>query len=351
MSQTLRQLFPKTRPVLVLAPMQDVTDLPFWKIMHEYGGPDIYFTEYFRVHQTSKPDQHILACIDENPSDRPAIAQMIGQSIPDLIRTAEFLQTRNVAAIDLNVGCPAPIVCKKSSGGGLLRNLELLHEIISALRATISIPFTVKTRLGFYETSEQDAILDLLEQHDIDMLTLHGRTVKEMYRAHVHYDLIHKAVLRFDSNRFPVIANGNVLSADMAKTIHEATQASGWMIGRGAIRNPWIWNQIRERYETGTVQTLPTLNDLREYIERLYRITQTAEIQEKYHVAKMKKYMNFIAQGVGPDDDFLQRIRRVTTEVEFFNTCDHFLDSDAPFEPEMPEGALVNAGRPREDSY
>ncbi|MEM6885096.1 MAG: tRNA-dihydrouridine synthase family protein [Verrucomicrobiota bacterium] len=351
MGQILRQLFPEKRPVMVLAPMQDVTDLPFWKIMHQYGGPDIYFTEYFRVHQTSKPEKNILACIEQNPSDRPAIAQMIGQSIPDLVRTAEFLQTRDVAAIDLNVGCPAPIVCKKSSGGGLLRNLELLNKIITALRAAISIPFTVKTRLGFYETSEQDAILELLEQHDIDMLTLHGRTVKEMYRAHVHYDLIHKAVKRFDTANFPVIANGNVLSAEMAQTIHRATNASGWMIGRGAIRNPWIWNQIRELYEIGEIQTRPTLHDLREYIERLYRITQPPEIQEKYHVAKMKKYMNFIAQGVSPDDLFLQRIRRAITETDFFKTCDEFLNTDKPFEPEMPEGALVNAGRPRDDSY
>jgi len=351
MSQTLRHLFPSHRPVMVLAPMQDVTDLPFWKIMHHYGGPDIYFTEYFRVHQTSQPEKGILACIDQNPSNRPAIAQMIGQSIPDLVRTAEFLQTRNVAAIDLNVGCPAPIVCKKSSGGGLLRHLDLLHQIMTALRSAISIPFTIKTRLGFYETSELDAILDVLQQHDIDMLTLHGRTVKEMYRAHVHYDLIHQAVVRFDANSFPVIANGNVLSAAMAKTIHESTQASGWMIGRGAIRNPWIWNQIRELYEHGEVRTHPTLLDLRDYIDRLYRITRPPKIEEKYHVAKMKKYMNFIAQGVGSGDDFLQRIRRVKTEKEFFATCDNVLNSDAAFNPEMPDGALTNAGRPRNDSY
>jgi nifR3 family TIM-barrel protein len=351
MSRQLRSLFPPNRPVMVLAPMQDVTDLPFWKIMHRYGGPDIYFTEYFRVHQTSRPEKNILACIEENPSDRPAIAQMIGQSIPDLVRTAEFLQTRNVAAIDLNVGCPAPIVCKKSSGGGLLRNLELLDRIISELRKAISIPFTVKTRLGFFETSELDAILDLLDKHDIDMLTLHGRTVKEMYRAHVHYDLIRHAVDRFDKPRFPVIANGNVLSAEMARTIHEATGASGWMIGRGAIRNPWIWNQIRELYETGSVQTHPTLRDLRDYIQVLYEMTRPTGIEEKYHVAKMKKYMNFIAQGVGPGDDFLQSIRRAATEAEFFHICDKVLDTDEAFEPEVPAGALVNAGRPRDDSY
>lgn len=328
--------------------MQDVTDLPFWKIMHRYGGPDIYFTEYFRVHSNSHPEKNILACIEQNPSDRPAIAQMIGQSIPDLVRTAEFLQTRNVAAIDLNVGCPAPIICKKSSGGGLLRHLDHLDQILTKLRKIISIPFTVKTRVGFHETGELEAILDLLASHPIDMLTLHGRTVKEMYRSHVHYDLIAHAVERMPCQ---VIANGNVLSAAMAQHIDKATGARGLMIGRGAIRNPWIWNQIRELYEYGSVTTHPTLRDLRQYIDVLYHETRPDALKERLHVNKMKKYMNFIAQGLSDNEDFLHRIRRAEAKKEFFKICDHYLNSEAPFDPETPEGALAHAGSPRNNCY
>ncbi|MEM6822600.1 MAG: tRNA-dihydrouridine synthase family protein [Verrucomicrobiota bacterium] len=346
--QPLNSHFPKERPVLILAPMQDVTDLPFWRIMHRYGGPDIYFTEYFRVHANSHPEKNILACIQQNPSPRPAIAQMIGQSIPDLIRTAEFLQTQNIIAIDLNVGCPAPIVCKKSSGGGLLRNLDHLNEILAALRAAITIPFTVKTRVGFYETDEFENLLDLLKQHPIDLLTLHGRTVKEMYRAHVHYDLIRKAA---DNLPFPVIANGNILSAERAKEISQITATRGLMIGRGAIRNPWIWNQIRELYCDGQIKTLPSLRDLRGYIEHLYIETRPPELKEKLHVAKMKKYMNFIAQGIDGENQFLHQIRRTQTEKDFFGICDIFLDRDGSFLPEPDEGALVNSGRPREDCW
>ena len=89
-----------TEPVLALAPMQDVTDLAFWKLVSAYGGADVYFTEYFRVHATSTLDRHILRSITENPTGRPVVAQMIGNDIPSLVRTARELQQYPIAAVD-----------------------------------------------------------------------------------------------------------------------------------------------------------------------------------------------------------------------------------------------------------
>lgn len=327
--------------------MQDVTDLPFWRVMHRYGGPDIYFTEYFRVYETSRPESKILRCIRENPSERPVIAQMIGQHIPSLIRTAKQLQKEKISGIDLNMGCPAPIVCKKSSGGGLLRHLDHAGEILTALRDAIDIRFTVKTRIGFQDPSEFEAILDLFAKHPIDALTVHGRTVKEMYRTEVHYDAIARAAKQLPC---PVYANGNVLSAQMGRQILNLTGTAGLMIGRGAIRNPWIWEQIRE-LDNGGIKTRPTLLDLREYIEVLYRETSPPGVPEKLLIAKMKKYLNFIAQGISEDDTFLHQIRRAQTELEFFKICDTWLHSDTPFEPETPNKALINSGNPRTDCY
>jgi len=347
MSRRLEALFPPDRPVLVLAPMQDVTDLPFWRIMHRYGGPDIYFTEYFRVHSTSRPEGHIVECIQANPAGKPVIAQMIGQDIPALLRTAQALQRLPVAAIDLNLGCPAPIVCKKSSGGGMLRDLPHIDRVIGALRQAITIPFTIKSRIGFHDPSEFDALLEVYARHAVDAVTIHGRTVKEMYRSHVHYDRIAQAVRRLPC---PVIANGNILSARIAREIAASTGARGLMVGRGCIRNPWIWNQTREAF-AGGVRTLPTLRDVREYIEVLYDHTLPPDFPEKLHVAKMKKYMHFIAQHIDPDNQFLHGIRRAETKAEFFALCDTWLGNDSPFEPETPEGALVNSGNPRDDCY
>src|SRR5437016_10403895 len=107
-----------TAPLLALAPMQDVTDLPFWKLMSVYGGADLYFTEYFRVHSTSNLENHILKSITENPTGKPVIAQMIGNDIPSLVRTARELQQNAIAAEDLKLGCHPPVVYRKRSGGG-----------------------------------------------------------------------------------------------------------------------------------------------------------------------------------------------------------------------------------------
>jgi tRNA-dihydrouridine synthase len=347
MSARLEALFPPDRPVLVLAPMQDVTDLPFWRVMHRYGGPDIYFTEYFRVHGTSVPEKKILSCIHANPAGRPIIAQMIGQDIPALVRTAKFLQTLPIAAIDLNLGCPAPIVCRKNSGGGMLRDLEQIDRVLAALRQAVTIPFTIKSRIGFFEENEFDQLLEVYARHPVDMVTIHGRTVKEMYRAEVHYDRIAQAVRRLPC---PVLANGNLLSARQCGEVARSTGARGLMIGRGCIRNPWIWDQTRAHF-TGQAPFSSTLRELRSYIEVLYHATRPEGLPDKIHVAKMKKYLHFIAQGIGPEDQFLREIRQSQDSATFFRVCDTWLDGDAPFEPEAVHGALTNSGNPRTDCY
>src|SRR5512139_1089119 len=102
--------------------MQGVTDLPFLRLIATYGGADVYFTEYFRVYATSHLEKQVLKSVTENPTGRPIVAQMIGNDIPALVRTARALQRYPVAAVDLNLGCPAPIVCRKDAGGALLRH-------------------------------------------------------------------------------------------------------------------------------------------------------------------------------------------------------------------------------------
>jgi tRNA-dihydrouridine synthase B len=314
-------------PIMALAPMQDVTDLPFWRLMAKYGGADVYYTEYFRVHATSHLEKHILPSIVENPTGRPVIAQMIGNDIPALVRTAKELQEYPIAGVDLNLGCPAPIVYKKCAGGGLLREPHKVDAILGALRDAIQIKFTVKTRLGFDSVNDFDLILRVFEKHEIDLLTVHGRTVAEMYRPPVHYDFIAQAVERI---RCPVLANGNVSTVADATQILQTTGARGLMIGRGAIRNPWLFEQIRQHRRAEDV-FIPTGNDLLQYVRELFEMVRPLGIKEAAHVSKLKKYMNFIGEGV-PEPNFLFQIRRVTTEREFFRVCEQFLQHDEPMD-------------------
>src|SRR6266576_5555887 len=102
------------QPLTALAPMQDVTDLAFMRVIAHYGAPDYFFTEFFRVHAQSRPEKHILRSIDENTTERPVFAQLIGEDLLHLVRTAQELAQHPVAGIDLNLGCPAPKVYKKN---------------------------------------------------------------------------------------------------------------------------------------------------------------------------------------------------------------------------------------------
>lgn len=313
-------------PLLAIAPMQDVTDLPFWRLMTGYGGADLYFTEYFRVHTASNLEHWILESITANPTGRPVIAQMMGNDIPSLVRTAKELQSYPVAAIDLNLGCPAPVVYRKCAGGGLLREPRRVDEILGALRDAVSIPFTVKTRIGFDTPDVFDELLSVFAKYPIDLLTVHGRTVKEMYGAEVHYDFIARAVRELP---FPVLANGNVHSARAAEEILAVTGARGLMIGRAAIRNPWIFHQIRQR-QSGETPYVPRGYDVLEYVRRLYDAVCSPTVRESAQVQKMKKYMNYLGAGVDAEGAFLFRIRRVTSRSEFFAVCEEFLNHDEP---------------------
>jgi len=327
------------QPLTALAPMQDVTDLAFMGVIAHYGAPDYYVTEFFRVHAQSKPEKHILRSIDENATGRPVFAQLIGEDLGYITRTIEELLRHPVAGIDLNLGCPAPKVYKKNVGGGLLREPGKIAKILAALRAAVPGLFTVKMRIGFEDTRHYDQILDLINEHRVDLLSVHGRTVKEMYRSEVHYDAIAQAATRV---RCPVLANGNITTADKAASVVASTNAAGVMLGRHAIRNPWIFRQCRERF-AGQPVTRVSLADVREYVERLYRATQKPDLPERLHVGKMKKYLNFVGQSVDPDGAFLHAMRRTKTEAELFAVCDQHLLAEPmrEFSPEPYAGVIA----------
>jgi tRNA-dihydrouridine synthase len=320
----LEGLFSGASPVLALAPMQDVTDRAFWELMTRYGGADLYYTEYFRVYPNSRLDKPILESITANPTGRPVVAQMIGNDIPSLVRSARELERHPVAAVDLNLGCPAPVVYRKCAGGGLLRDLPRVDSILGALRDAIAGKFTVKTRLGFEEERTIGELLPLFRKHSVDLVTVHGRTVLQMYRGGIRHDLIR---LASEELGCPVLANGNISTARDAEAVLASTGAAGLMIGRGAVRNPWIFSQIREHL-SGKPPRLPSGREVLAYVHDLYATVCTPDVPDPKQVQKIKKYANFLGEGIGPE--FLHDVRRVATKADFFALCREHLDHGEP---------------------
>ncbi|MBG1244018.1 tRNA-dihydrouridine synthase family protein [Nostoc sp. NZL] len=312
-------------PLTALAPMQDVTNLWFMKVIAHYGSPDYFFTEYFRVNDTSRLNRSILAAITENDTGRPVFAQMIGESIPDLVRTAKELCNYNIAGVDLNMGCPAPRIYRKNVGGGLLLSPEKVDRILGELRQAINDrPLTVKMRVGFENTDNFYEILDIINRHSIDLLSLHGRTVKDMYHGAVKYDLIGEAVRRVNC---PVLANGNINSATTAQEVLSQTGAAGVMVGRWAIGNPWLFNQIRQALRFEPITPVP-LVEVRNYIDRLWQTPNAATMPERSRVGYLKMFLNYIALSVDAEGHFLRLMRQTQTEVELLNLCDRILLAD-----------------------
>lgn len=323
---SFRALWQRGAPVLALAPMQDITTLPFIRLLHRYGGADLYVTEYFRVHASSRPEKDILRCLDENPTGRPMLAQMIGNDIPALIRTAHALAQHPVAGIDLNLGCPAPVVYRKCAGGGLLREPERLDLILGKLREAIDLPFTVKTRLGFATAGEFERLLPIFARHNLDMLAIHGRTVADGYGGVVRHDCIARAAAALPC---PVLANGNIFSPDDAERVLRQTGARGVMLGRGAIRNPWLFGQIREHL-AGQPVRLPTGREVLAYLQALDEATSTPGVSEACQVQALKKFSNQVGLGLPEAEAFLYGTRRAVGRAEFFRVAAEHLDHDGP---------------------
>ncbi len=336
----MRDLLPAHRPALVLAPMQAITDLPFMRVLARRSLPDWFVCEYFRVHPASSLNPHILRTITENNTGRPVFAQLIGSDLVSLRRIAAMLEGYPVAGIDLNLGCPAPIVCRKAAGGALLRDLESLNRLLGGLREAISGCFTVKTRVGYIGSDEFAGLLGIFRRHAIDGLTIHARSVHERYHGPVHTDCVLAAVSTLSC---PVIANGNIVDVPSGLAYQRRSRAAGLMIGRGAIRNPWIFGQLRAAYEGGEL-IIPTYRDLLSYVRDLSEeIAREAPRYEPLgHVQRMKRTLGYISHGLDPVFEYA--MRRCVRPEEMWAICEAHLASDEALPSRPPEDSKLFSG-------
>lgn len=179
-------------------------------------------------------------------------------------------------------------------------------------------------RVGFDNTDNFYKILDLINRHNVDLLSLHGRTVKDMYHGTVKYDLIAEAVRWVNC---PVLANGNVHSAKSAIDVLAKTGAAGVMVGRWAIGNPWIFEQIRQGLQGEKITPVP-LAEVRQYIDRLWKTPTAANVPERARLGYLKMFLNYVALSIDAEGNFLKSMRQTQTETELFHLCDRVLLTD-----------------------
>lgn len=232
------------RPFFVLAPMDDVTDTVFRRIVGQCAAPDLYFTEFVNVDGLqSIGRERLVKRIQFTPQEQPIIAQIWGKEPENFRKTAAELVAMGFAGIDLNMGCPEKAVVKNGCCSALINNRELALEIIKATQegAGGKVPVSVKTRLGFNDIDY--TWHEFLLQQNLNMLTIHGRTRKEMSDVPAHWDGIeHVRALRDRiAPQTLIVGNGDIMNRRQAKELAKKHGLDGVMIGRGVFHDPFAF--------------------------------------------------------------------------------------------------------------
>lgn len=254
------QLADAKRPFIVLAPMDDVTDLVFRQLVAELAPADVYMTEFASVEGFCSPGRHAVERrLRLAEGEQNVVAQIWGTTPEKFQQTAEEIRNRGFVGIDINMGCPAKDVVKTGACSGLIRTPELAAEIIAATKQGASdLPVSVKTRIGFAEV-DVEGWLGFLFKQDIAALTVHLRTVKEQSKVDAHWELVDQIVRLRDelAPQTVLIMNGDIVDrADAIKKL-SGLGADGAMIGRGIFHNPWAFEgEPREHSRTERIEAL-----------------------------------------------------------------------------------------------
>ncbi len=242
------------RPVM-LAPMEDVTDPSFRLICREMGAALVY-TEFVSAEALVRDISSTVRKLTIDERERPVAIQIYGRDADAMVEAARIVERARPDIIDLNFGCPVKKVASKGAGAGMLRDIPKMLDITRAVVRAVSLPVTVKTRLGW--DADNKIITDLgprLQDCGIRALTVHGRTRAQMYTGQADWTLI-KALRDDPRMEIPVIGNGDITTPEEARDAFDRFGVDGVMIGRASFGAPWIFRDVRQMLDTGTYTPL-----------------------------------------------------------------------------------------------
>jgi tRNA-dihydrouridine synthase B len=237
--------------------MEDVTDPTFRFVCKQYGA-DVMYTEFIASDGLIRDASKSVKKLDIYDFERPIGIQLYGHQMDSMVEAARIAEAAGPDLIDLNFGCPVRKIATRGAGAGMLCNIPLMIALTSAIVKTVTLPVTVKTRLGWDESNKN--IVDIAEQLQdtgIKAITIHGRTRAQLYKGSADWALIGE-VKKNPRMRIPVIGNGDIISPQGAGMAFERYGVDGIMIGRGAVGHPWIFREIRHYLVTGEI--LPDLS-------------------------------------------------------------------------------------------
>ena len=303
---------------LILAPMAGVTDLPFRLLCKEQGA-GLLCMEMVSAKAIYYNNKNTEALMEIDERELPVSLQLFGSDADIMSEMAKRIEERPFAILDINMGCPVPKVAGNGEGSALMKNPQLVREIVSKVVRAIEKPVTVKIRKGFDEEHVNAVeIAKIIEDCGAAAVAVHGRTREQYYSGKADWDIIRQVK---EAVSIPVIGNGDVTGPESAKKMMEETGVDGIMIGRACRGNPWIFKQINEYLKTGVIPEKPSIEEVREMMLRHARMQ--LECKGEYTgIREMRKHVAWYTAGY-PNS---AKLRAKINEVETFEELTELLN-------------------------
>lgn len=302
---------------LLLAPMEDVSDPPFRALCKKHGA-DLMYTEFISSEGLIRDAHKSVQKLDIYDEERPIGIQIFGGDEQSMRLSAEIVEASNPDLLDINYGCPVKKVVCKEAGAGILKNIPKMISLTKAIVESTKLPVTVKTRLGWDESSKHIVeVAERLQDVGIKAISIHGRTRVQMYKGEADWSLI-AAVKNNPRIHIPVFGNGDVDSPQKALEMHNRYGVDGVMIGRAAIGNPWIFNDIKHFRETG--QSLPPPTIEQRTGAAVEHLTRSIEWKgERLGIVEMRRHYANYFRGV-------PHFKETRTQLVTTNELDYLFD-------------------------
>lgn len=307
---------------IFLAPMAGITDQPFRRLCSQLGAgltfsemmstnPDVWHTEKSKLRLAHHEEIGINA------------VQIAGSDPAEMAEAAKVNVAYGAEIIDINMGCPAKKVNKKMAGSALLREPELVKRILDAVVNAVEVPVTLKIRTGWdHENRNCLEIAQIAEQSGVSALTIHGRTRACLFNGEAEYDSI-KAVKQAVS--IPIIANGDITSAEKAKFVLDYTGADAVMIGRGSYGCPWIFKEINNFLENGVISDISLDEKSQLMFKHIQDLHQFYGEEKGYRIAR--KHVGWYAEQLMPNSNFKRAFNALETTKDQLNALEDFVKS------------------------
>jgi len=309
-------------PPLLLAPMAGLGDRDFRLIVRRLGGVGLVATEFISSRELVDGHPRIRARMHFCNQERPLAIQIYGAAAATMAEAARRVEAAGADVCDLNMGCPAAPLRRGRSGAALMGDLRRAEKILAAVRRTIRLPLTVKFRLGLDDRRRNFLELGrICEAQGVDAVVLHARTAEQGLRGEPQWSEIArlKEVLRI-----PVIGNGDVRTPDDALRMFHTTGCDGVMVGRGALRNPWIFRQIAARLANQEIPP-PALAERRELILRHFR-TVIAREPPQIALHKLRTFTGWYSRGLPEGVRLRRQIQSQGDAESLLRAVARFLD-------------------------